>query len=281
MKTRFLTLLCFILSTTLLHAQDYEWEKGISYRPERNDPYTKQMCLLDVYYPKGKTNAPTVVWFHGGGLTGGKREIPNELREQGIILIGVEYRLCAKDKDKKDAINANVTTDDAVDDAAAAVAWVVKNVAKYGGSTDKIYLAGHSAGGYLVSMIGLDKTRLAKYGVDADSMAALIPFSGQMITHFKNRHDRGISDLQPIIDQYAPLYYVRKDCPPIILITGDRELEMLGRYEENAYMWRMLKLAGHPDVTLYELDGFNHGGMKHPAEFLLLKYIRKREQGKQ
>lgn len=56
---------------------------------------------------------------------------------------------------------------------------------------------------------------------------------------------------------------------------------MLGRYEENAYMWRMLKLAGHPDVTLYELDGFNHGGMKHPAEFLLLKYIRKREQGKQ
>lgn len=85
MKTRFLTLLCFILSTTLLHAQDYEWEKGISYRPDSNDSYTKQMCLLDVYYPKGKTNAPTVVWFHGGGLTGGKREIPNELREQGII----------------------------------------------------------------------------------------------------------------------------------------------------------------------------------------------------
>ncbi|MCK7529150.1 MAG: hypothetical protein MZV64_72150 [Ignavibacteriales bacterium] len=31
------------------------------------------------------------------------------------------------------------------------------------------------------------------------------------------------------------LYHVRKDAPPLILITGDRELELLGRYEENAY----------------------------------------------
>jgi hypothetical protein len=36
------------------------------------------------------------------------------------------------------------------------------------------------------------------------------------------------------------------------LICGDREREMLGRYEENAYMWRMLKLTGHPAAYLYE-----------------------------
>jgi hypothetical protein len=32
----------------------------------------------------------------------------------------------------------------------------------------------------------------------------------------------------------------------IVLYTGDPELEMLGRAEENAYMMRMLKVAGHP-----------------------------------
>ena len=57
------------------------------------------------------------------------------------------------------------------------------------------------------------------------------------------------------------------------MITGDREQEMLGRYEENAYMWRMLKIVEHPDVTLHELDGFDHGGMAAPAFPLLLKFV--------
>ncbi|MEL6107412.1 MAG: hypothetical protein AAFU85_15335, partial [Planctomycetota bacterium] len=60
------------------------------------------------------------------------------------------------------------------------------------------------------------------------------------------------------------------------LITGDRELEMLGRYEENAYFWRMLKVAGHPDVVLRELQGFDHGGMAEPAHGLLIKFVRER-----
>lgn len=46
--------------------------------------------------------------------------------------------------------------------------------------------------------------------------------------------------------------------PPLILITGDRELELLGRYEENAYMWRMMKLVGHEDTYLYEIGGHGH-----------------------
>ena len=96
-----------------------------------------------------------------------------------------------------------------------------------------------------------------------------------MITHFVIRKERGIPDTQPVIDQYAPLFHVRADAPPLYLITGDRELEMLGRYEENAYMCRMMKLAGHKHTTLYELDGFDHGGMAEPAFDLLLKIIRK------
>ena len=68
--------------------------------------------------------------------------------------------------------------------------------------------------------------------------------------------------------------HVRPDAPPLLLITGDRELEMLGRYEENAYLWRMMKVAGHTDTTLYELDGFNHGQMAVPAFPLLVRFIQ-------
>ena len=85
----------------------------------------------------------------------------------------------------------------------------------------------------------------------------------------------GLRDTTPLIDRLAPLFFVRQDAPATLLITGDRELEMLGRYEENAYFWRMLRVAGHPNVELFELDGYNHGQMAEPAHPLLLRFIRR------
>jgi hypothetical protein len=49
---------------------------------------------------------------------------------------------------------------------------------------------------------------------------------------------------------------------------------MLGRYEENAYMMRMMKIAGHKQTTLYELQGFGHG-MTEPAFPLVVKEIQR------
>jgi len=178
--------------------------------------------------------------------------------------VAVNYRLSPK-----------VKSPAYIDDASAAVAWVFKNISKYGGDPKKIVVSGHSAGGYLTCMIGLDKHYLADYGIDANAIQKLVPFSGQMITHFEIRKERGIKDVQPVVDEFAPQFHVRADAPPLFLITGDRELEMLGRYEENAYMCRMMKLSGHKQTTLYELDGFDHGGMAEPAFDLLLKILRK------
>ncbi|QDT09948.1 alpha/beta hydrolase [Stieleria marina] len=241
----------------------YQTRLDVAYRSESN-PLIQQKCRLDVYHCDNKTGLSTVVWFHGGGLTGGKREIPKRLQDCGVNVVAASYRL-----------SPDVTVGDCIDDAAAAVAWTINHIADFGGVPSKVFVSGHSAGGYLTSMIGLDKTRLQKYGVDADSIAGLIPFSGHTITHFTERKSRGIDGKQPIVDEMAPLFYVRKDCPPILFITGDRELEMLGRYEENAYMWRMMQVVGHDDAELMELDGYNHGQMADPAFPLLLRFIEK------
>lgn len=241
----------------------YVLDENILYSTEQNE-YARQRCRLDVYYPVGVQDAPCVVWFHGGGLTGGNKFIPNELKKQNLIVVAVNYRLLP-----------NCGLQDCIDDAAAAVAWTFRNVGKYGGNAEKIYVSGHSAGGYLTSMIGLDKKWLAKYDVNADDIAALVPFSGQVITHFAYRRQKGMSELQPCIDEFAPLYWVRRDAPPYIIITGDAELELYGRYEENLYMWRMLKLTGHPKVEIYKLDGYDHGSMAAPAFHILKKVIRR------
>lgn len=228
-----------------------------------SDDYIKERCVLDFYYPANSKNFPTLVWFHGGGLTGGEKEIPDALKENSIAVVGVNYRLSPK-----------VKAPAYIEDAAAAVAWVFKNIKNYGGDTSLIFVAGYSAGGYLTKMIGLDKKWLSVHDVDADKIAGLISLSGQAITHFTVREERGIPGNQPIIDELAPLYHVRKDAPPLILITGDRELELLGRYEETAYLMRMMKISGHTKTKLYELDGYNHGILE--AAFpLLIKEVNK------
>jgi hypothetical protein len=123
-------------------------------------------------------------------------------------------------------------------------------------------------------MVGLDQRWLNKHDADANDIAGLIPFSGHTITHFTVREERGIKGTQPIVDDLAPLYHVRKDAPPLLLITGDRELEMMGRYEENAYLMRMMKVVGHPDTRLYEMDGYGHN-MLIPAYPLLINEVRR------
>lgn len=263
---KFFTIILGMLIAFPLLAGEYVTENDIAYKNDVPDAYVQKMCRLDVAYEEGGTDRPVIVWFHGGGLTGGHRFIPETLKSEGAVVIGAGYRFATV-----------VELQDIIDDAAAAVAWVVKNAARYGGSVKKIYLAGHSAGGYLVNMLGLDRHYLARYGVDADSMAAIVPYSGQVITHFAQREKLGVSPLTPTIDSLAPLFHVRGDAAPMLIISGDREMELYGRYEETAYFARMLKLNGHKDVTFYELDGFNHGDMAEPAHLVLLKYIRERE----
>ena len=247
---------------------EYQTVKDIPYRNnDDQSEYMRTRCKLEVYYPAGQPDFSTVVWFHGGGLKQGNGSVPDELKEKGIAVVAVNYRLSPK-----------VKSPAWIEDAAASVAWTINNIENYGGAKNRVFVSGHSAGGYLANMVGMDKRWLANHDIDANQIAGLIPFSGHTITHFTVREERGIKGEQPIIDELAPIYHVRNDAPPLLLITGDRELEMLGRYEENAYMWRMMQVVKHPDSTIHELDGFNHGQMAEPAHPLLVRFVNRVSQ---
>lgn len=261
----------FIISQALLYvvqaqesSKDYSTQKNIPYiHPGETDTYKQERCKLDIYYPTDKKEFATIVWFHGGGLEGGAKHIPKEFLNQGYAVIAVNYRLSPH------AQNPAYT-----EDAAEAVAWTFKNIELYGGNKEKIYLAGHSAGGYLCLMLNLDKSYLAKWNIDANKLAGVFPISGQTTTHYAIRKERGLPSDIPIIDKYAPSNNVRKDASPMILITGDKELEMLARYEENAHLYALLKALGQ-DVTLYQMEGFDHGDVAAPACLLINKYMKK------
>ena len=255
-----LTLLLMCLTPTV--AQSYKQENDISYT-QKPDAYAQERLKLDIYYPEGTTGCPVVVWFHGGGIEGGNKEIPRQLKHKGYVVVGVNYRLLPK-----------VTVRETLDDAAEAVAWVFKHIADYGGDAKKMVVTGHSAGGYLSMLLCLNKSWLSAYGVDADDVMLYAPFSGQAVTHYNVRKMQGLGPLQVTIDEYAPIYWVRPDCPPLLLICGDRELELYGRYDENQYLARLMKLVGHKQTYLYELDGHDHGAMVEPSFHILETHMK-------
>lgn len=270
MPLRFCLPLLFVLFLcTCVRAQNdqYETLHDLGYRPDSPDGYARERCKLDLYYPTDSAGFATIVYFHGGGLEFGGKHFLEQWKNQGIAVVSANYRLHPKVKNP-------VYTQD----AAAAVAWTMENIERYGGDPTRIYVSGHSAGGYLASMIGMDTTYLGAHGLHPDSLAGLIPFSGHTITHFTPRKERGLAWNDVVVDRYAPIHHLRISDLPIALITGDRDLELFGRYEETAYFWRMLVASGHQHAYLYELDGFGHGPMLAPAAHLALDLIRKWEK---
>lgn len=265
-------LLCLFLTFELcpLLAQHHTVSLAIPYKENVVDEYSRERCVLDVYVPVSKKGFQTLVWFHGGGLTGGdKKHFPEELKDKDICIVSANYRLSPKAQHPA-----------YIEDAAAAVAWVIKNIEHYGGDPSQIYVGGHSAGGYLTSMIGLDKEYLNAEGVDADQVKAYYPVSGQAITHFQIRQERNLSTDIPLIDNYAPLAHVRKEAAPFLIVAGQTEKEMACRTVENRFLYEALLAVGNQTAVFHELSGFDHGNVVEPASFLILQDMKRRQTNK-
>lgn len=216
------------------------------------DAYRLEMCKLDLAYPQGVTNFATVIWFHGGGLTRGKKYFPR-LDARRIGVITANYRLMGT--------NDITTAEPALSDAAAAVAWTARHIAEYGGDPKRVFVSGLSGGGYLSMMVGMDPQWLAKYDLKPTDLAGLAPNSGQATTHFAVKKFRG-DERQgplPVIDEWAPLGHCTTNMPPIVCITGQPGYEWAGRAEENELLIGTLKAIGHKKAWYVRLPYATHG----------------------
>ena len=126
--------------------------------------------LLDIYVPEGAENVPVLVYFHGGELLYGEKSwgegIGTRVAEYGIGLVSANYRLSPDHAHPAHAA-----------DAAAAVAWVAKNISSYGGDPNNVYVVGHSAGGYLAALLAVDPSYLESVAVDRSVIQGAILIS--------------------------------------------------------------------------------------------------------
>jgi para-nitrobenzyl esterase len=122
-------------------------------------PQLSEDCLtLNVWRPADARGAPVMVWIHGGSLTTGSSAEPmydgQALAKRGIVVVSINYRLGALgwmahpdlSAESPDGVSGNYGLLDQI----AALTWVRRNIAAFGGDPAQVTIAGESAGGLSV-----------------------------------------------------------------------------------------------------------------------------------
>ncbi|WP_282940188.1 alpha/beta hydrolase [Paenibacillus sp. RC67] len=108
---------------------------------------------LDIYTPTDdkEMKRPAIIWIHGGGFRPGKDKSQNYIVEfakrfalKGYVCVAPDYRVRENPRD-----DFKGTMSDALSDASCALDWVRNNSKKYGVDTQKLFIAGGSAGGMI------------------------------------------------------------------------------------------------------------------------------------
>jgi acetyl esterase/lipase len=208
-----------------------------------------QANRLDVYRPRSAPpSGPTLVYFHGGGYTGGRKDrearpLLYRLASQGWVCVSANYRL-----------RPAATFADHLVDAKKVIAWVRDHGDEYGADPALLFLAGSSAGAHLSALAALTPSDPAYQPgfEDADtSVTAAISLYG----YYGHYYGHG-ADERPAT---SPLAYVRPDAPPFFVAHGDRD-EYPGTSVETARRFvGKLRGASSDPVVYAELPGGHHG----------------------
>jgi acetyl esterase/lipase len=206
---------------------------------------------IDLYLPTTGSHWPVVVFLHGGfwrplhrrefqALTGLHGNVGVALASSGIATAVVDYR------------QSPATVSEALDDVTRAVRWVAENLGKEGADPSRLYVVGHSAGGYLSMLLALsphpEVRGFASLGgpYDLERLATLL---GGDLGDKVRRSAGGGDGLQRL----SPERNLRSDHPPILLIVGtdDRLLE------EQRHMAAALRVVGGP-ANAVEIASASH-----------------------
>ena len=226
---------------------------------------------LDVYTPRAASERvrpaagwPLVVFFYGGSWNRGEREqyrfVGEAMAARGIVTVIPDYRLYPE-----------VRYPDFLKDNAAAMAWALREAARLGADPKRVFVMGHSAGGYNAAMVALDQRWLGAEGAKTTQLAGWIGLAGPYdFLPIEN------PDAQPVFfhpsspPESQPIRYVTASSPRTFL--GAAPADKLVNPERNTrQMAAKLQSAGVP-VTVEFYPRTSHvtllGAFSAPLRFL-------------
>ncbi|HJZ94834.1 MAG TPA: alpha/beta hydrolase [Gemmataceae bacterium] len=184
---------------------------------------------LDVYVPKGAKDAPVMMFVHGGAWRSGSKDLYATLGDtfakQGIVTVVINYRLSSAKGGAKHP--------DHIHDVAKAFAWVKENAPKYGGSPDKLFVSGHSAGGHLVALLATDEAYLKAEKCSLKDVRGVMAVSGvYTIAPTVGSIRAAFGTEEDVCNAASPLTHVKEKEPPFLIAYGTSDFPTLDQMAE-------------------------------------------------
>lgn len=207
---------------------------------------------LNVFAPKSADGSNDVMLFiHGGSWDSGNKDIYNflgaRLARKGIVAVIIDYPL-SPDYQVHDMAKAS----------AQAVRWTEENIKTYGGSPDKIYVSGHSAGGHLASLISVRDEYFDTLGVENPIKGTiLIDAAGLDMYWFLKEMNyapgtqylRAFTDNPQVWKDTSPIYYLDEKDPPMLIMMGGKTLPGIEKTTER-FLEEYKKINPEPNFYL-------------------------------
>lgn len=181
---------------------------------------------LNVFQPKKAKDAPVLLFIHGGSWNSGNKEIYNFLgtrfAKKGVVTVIMDYPLSPEYQVQSMALAS-----------AQAVNWMHESIKDYGGSKDRLFVSGHSAGGHLASLITVNNQYFDQLGVSNPIQGAvLIDAAGLDMKWFLEQmnYEQGTSynipftDSPEVWEETSPIYHLDAEDPPLLILLGGRTL---------------------------------------------------------
>lgn len=218
----------------------------------RRDTYHKQGDLeydsltrqkLDVYTPLGELrDLPVVVFFYGGSWHSGRRQdysfVAQALTARGFVAVIPDYRLYPE-----------ATFPVFIEDGAAAFAWTKSNINRFGGSPNRLFVMGHSAGAYIAAMLSFDPQYLNHVGLTPGDVCGFIGMAGPYdFLPLKRQWLIKIFGGADGIPETQPINFVTASAPPTLLLHGATDKVVLA--SNTRRLAQRLREAGRPVVEV-------------------------------
>lgn len=190
---------------------------------------------LDLYLPKGHKDFPVLMFVHGGAWRSGKKDLYAPLgkvfAKNGIGTVVINYRLTKKAKEPGKEAEAQHPAH--IEDVARAFAWTHRNIAKYGGKPDQIFISGHSAGGHLVALLATDQRYLKAHKLAISDIKGVLPLSGVYDIQLSGPFFQEVFGKDKDGWKTAsPLAHVNGKHPPMLVIYAEKDYVSLDTMAE-------------------------------------------------
>jgi acetyl esterase/lipase len=244
----FFIALLLISKTEAGSAQEVKPDKVVTYKKIGDVELKLELFFPPEYQPTDKR--PAIVFFFGGGWTGGKTtQFHNQSRylaSRGMVAICAEYRIRSKHQ---------TSPKECVMDGKSAMRWVRSHAAELGIDPDKLAAGGGSAGGQVAAATG------TLPGLDEDGEQTTVSCRPNALVLFNPVFDNGPegyghSRVKEYWQEFSPMHNIDEQTPPTIVFLGTKD-KLIPVATAQKYKQLMEQAGGRCDLHLYE--GAEHG----------------------